>query len=95
MIKDIVKEYVDEILVLLGFMYICLIYIGIEVVIGKVVVLLMSFLFYVLFLLVGDYFVGGVIVLCVLFEEDGMCCVFYMGMVKSGGNYVSVLGLIL
>lgn len=91
MIIDIVVKYVFEVFEFLGFMYICFMYIGMEVFIGKVVVLLVSFMLYVLLLLVGDYFVGGLKLFCLLLDEIGMCCVLYMGMVKSGGNYVSVL----
>lgn len=95
MIIDIVFMYSVEVFEFLGFMYICFIYIGIEVFIGKVVVFLVIFMLYVFLLLVGDYFVGGLKLLCLLFDEIGMCCVLYMGMVKSGGNYVSVFFFIL
>ncbi|GAA0856055.1 branched-chain-amino-acid transaminase [Aliiglaciecola litoralis] len=95
MIKDIVKQYADEVPAPPGSMYIRPTHIGTEGAIGKAAAPTAASMLYVLLSPVGDYFTGGAKPLRLLLAEDGMRCAPHMGMIKSGGNYASALGPIL
>jgi branched-chain amino acid aminotransferase len=95
MIKDIVKQYAEEVPAPPGSMYIRPTHIGTEASIGKAAAPSATSLLYVLLSPVGDYFSSGAKPLRLLLAEDGMRCAAHMGMIKSGGNYASALGPIL
>ncbi len=94
MIKEIVGLYAGDVPSPPGSMYIRPTHIGSDPAIGKAAAPSDSSLLYVLLSPVGDYFSSGAKPLRLLLEDDGMRCAPHMGMVKSGGNYASALGLI-
>ena len=96
MIVDIVRRFAGEVPEVPGSLYIRPTHIGTEPVIGKAAAPSITSCQYVLLSPVGSYFSGnGDGGLRLLLEEDAMRCAAHMGMVKSGGNYASALGLIL
>lgn len=96
MIVDIVRRFADAVPEVPGSMYIRPTHIGTEPAIGKAAAPSLTSCQYVLLSPVGDYFAGkGDNGLRLLLEEDSMRCAAHMGMIKSGGNYASALGLTL
>ncbi len=96
MIVDIVRRFAGDVPEVPGSLYIRPTHIGTEPVIGKAAAPSVTSCQYVLLSPVGSYFSGnGESGLRLLLEEDSMRCAPHMGMIKSGGNYASALGLIL
>ncbi|MAT52516.1 MAG: branched chain amino acid aminotransferase [Porticoccaceae bacterium] len=96
MIIDIVRRFAEDVPEVPGSLYIRPTHIGTDPAIGKAAAPSVTSCQYVLLSPVGNYFSGnGDDGLRLLLEEDSMRCAPHMGMIKSGGNYASALGLIL
>ncbi len=95
MIVDAVKHFADQTPEPPGSLYIRPTHIGTDPLIGAAASPSKTSYLYVLLSPVGSYFTGGESTLTILIEEEATRCSPHMGMVKSGGNYASALGVIL
>jgi branched-chain amino acid aminotransferase len=94
MVIDIVRRFSTAVPKPPGSMYIRPTHMGTEPAIGKAAVASMTSTFFVLLSPVGAYFSVDSSALRLLLEVDKVRCAPHMGMVKTGGNYASALGLI-
>lgn len=95
MIVDVVARFASDVPEPPGSMYIRPTHFGTEPAIGKAAAPSTTSCQYVLLSPVGDYFAGGEATLRLLLEENAERCAAHMGVIKSGGNYASALGLIM